>query len=242
MLKYFLIVLSASLLAACAHIAPTSFVTVVGPTQLSSATGDCLMGATVMLSDAEGRVTDSSPRGISIGDGYVITDAQAPLAESRLTATFTRDSAADFMQATARVVTMDEGADITLLRIYGKPACDAVLADMSQIQAGDDARLAFLEGVNRGTVIEPRQSGLEPGDLNAVMQLSERMHDSPSGSGVYADDGTLIGMIVRDPADPAHPVALPADRIARFLKKHGVSYMRYDAAQQNDGLIIRAAR
>jgi S1-C subfamily serine protease len=242
MLKYFLIALVAVLPGACAHSAPTAFVTVVGKNQLSAATGDCLMGATVLLSDATGQFTDDSPRGISVGGGYVITDAQVPLAQSRLIAAFTRDSAADFMRATAQVVTVDEGADIALLRINGEPACDAVLADMSQVRAGDDARLAILDGINRGTVIEPRQPGMEPGELNAVMRLSESMNDSPPGSGVYAADGTLIGMIVSDPADPGKPVALPADRIARFLRKYGVSYMRYDAAQQNDGLTIRADR
>lgn len=222
------LMLLAALLGGCAG---TTSYTVVGPTQLAADEIDLGPGPTarlMLLGADEGE--DVIISGVYVGDGYVITDAYAPFADAEsVLVTFRVEGGLRAVSA-ADIVTQDTASGFALLKIpAGSPFTAAVLADMTMVEAGDDARLSVLDGLHRGTVVRPHFPSGEPGNLNDVMLLSGSFRGTFAGAGVYAENGTLLGMhIGYDQVETGTAIALPADRIARFLRANGVSYVQYD--------------
>lgn len=231
LLRLVLSVLCVALLGACAQQA--SYVTTVGPKKLASAVGECLYGGTVVLvlDDGHGQPSKQvTALGVSVGNGYAVTDAFATIKTTDRVHVLFASEASGVVPAFAlpTIVTRDEASGLMLLKIPGTPACDVVLADMSAVSEGEPVYMA-VDGYDIvGKVLFPYP---EPGRLNAVLHLSAGLQDVPRGGGIYAQNGTLVGLRVGDP-DGAEVIALPADRIARFLRAQHVSYMQFNSADR----------
>lgn len=139
-----------------------------------------------------------------------------------------------------RTVAFDPDAGLAVVKTQYQFTQVAVLSDMREVRAGDPA--FAIDGLMEhapqeackygpaGSVMHPYYDFDEPGNENDVMLLdldpSEPCPISP-GSGVYSKDGLLIGIRTYFLMDGEIPIAIPADRIARFLDEHGVPYYRY---------------
>lgn len=233
MSKYILTALLACALAACGG--STAYVTTIGPDMLPGATGVCSMDANVLIAGSY-----DAYRAVSIGDGYAVTAAAAVDGKKAVTVSYERAGQTGFANGTAKVVVVDRGADLALLRLNDQPGCDAVLADMSRVKGGDDVRIPAADGLHRGNIVMVRPVGLEVGDLNSFMRLSWSMKDVPIGSGIYDDAGRLVGLRTASGEGSKLVVALPADRIARFLEAHRVSYTTFDPTGDTKGFVFTA--
>ena len=170
--------------------------------------------------------------GIALANGYVLTDAYAVPEDARYANVTVDDARGQYGTITivARVVTVDRGAGFALLRAPYEFRCRAILADMGHVQAGNAVqwRLGEYSIMHDGQIVHPYFDFDGPGHDNDVMVLSDGLHDA--GQGVYDDDGMLVGMMLgndagRDGELDDYVLALPADRIARFLDAERVPYL-----------------
>ena len=214
-----------------------SHVTTIGPSQIGSAEKQCPFDATVTLTLLNGHKSDVVISGVYIGNGYIITDAYAPVLSAELIhATFVRYGTNFRRSVQAVLVRSDSGIGLALIKMPAQPVCSAILADMRLVSAGDDAHLSILDGLNRGSIVHPYRPFSEPGHLNEVMVLSANFSDAPIGSGIYAENGALLGIRVGSSNKSSDKViALPASRIARFLEEYSVPYWQYNHTQQHSG-------
>jgi hypothetical protein len=223
-LKHVLFISLLMFFTACA----TTHVTEVPQNHLADAMNDC-GGSTVGL-----ELTGISGRyaAVVVSENYLITDAYVPF----------RDAEAVYMpipiinsesdvRVRLTVVKIDEGSGLALLKGEYDMDCDAILADMREVRVDDPAALTpFEPGTQLGRVIHPYHPFNRPGKLNEVMRLSSEFRSVAAGSGIYGSNGTLLGIKVGPPTvSGQRALALPADRIARFLDKQGVPYKKLNA-------------
>lgn len=151
----------------------------------------------------------------------------------------------------ATVVAKDADADLAVVRPrHTGPAPRVILDDMTELRPGDglygfgreaDRAKGLCSKARAGTVIMAYPDVAGPGYLNGTLiaridwddearQASSVPIPCPimGGEGVLNEQGRLIGIVTkyrvtRDGIVDG-VIVIPADRIARFLYKHGIAY------------------
>ena len=174
------------------------------------------LATTVLL-----RTTDGSGEeqfsGFFIGPyGIVLTTAHG-INENSVVLAFTPDG----NKHSVRVIALDKGADIAMLKVGMVPTSFVALADLRFDRQDDELLFAVGNPLNVQGLIA---SGVVYGGLRAfngfpLWQLEMSVYPGSSGSPVFTSDGKLVGMVKgRHRTIPGIAFMIPIETVDGFLK------------------------